>query len=226
MIHYEGRVKKLLGQLQNDEISFGRFVEILNEDASKAITNTPVNGKEKIRNFCQWYGKKYSVRDLEYCTEFFINEYLSENNIPSPPSNEVIVRECRCLEPVKMIDANNNLRCGWCNKLIAGIQPASPALPADSEIDTLAKEKGIVCWLIPSSYQDGRVAWSYEIEVLPYTEMGEYLHKTRTDNGADAKNFFYSYQDWDSYDEAKKNVIDRANNLLNEFMRSKPNSNQ
>ena len=84
----------------------------------------------------------------------------------------------------------------------------------ETDLDKLAKEKGIICWIVPCSfsYPPHKVTWGYEIEVLPYSEMGKYYCESEHKS-----NMFYPYQEWDTYDEAKQKMIERANKIFDEW---------
>lgn len=81
----------------------------------------------------------------------------------------------------------------------------------ETNLDTLAKEKGIVCWMVPTSFDSNTVLWGYEIEVLPFTEIGKYYSKGINTN------IFCSKEDWKTYDEAKWEMIKRANEIFDEW---------
>jgi hypothetical protein len=91
--------------------------------------------------------------------------------------------------------------------------------PKDDEaeaVERLAKEKNIVCWLIPVSYDDGKVTWGYEIELLPYSpiaKIGSLL--------PEKSNIIHSYQQWDTYDKAREQMLLKANELQSLFLSSK-----
>ncbi len=75
-----------------------------------------------------------------------------------------------------------------------------------SDLHKIAKEKGMVCWLIPTSYsgENARITWGYEIEILQSSiAYGD-------------EHFIYSYEQWDTYDEAKEKMIAKANKLFDE----------
>ena len=90
--------------------------------------------------------------------------------------------------------------------------PPPPHIGLDKEaIDELAK-KNIVCWIVPVSYLNPeKVEWGYEIEILPYSEIGRHYHEK------DGSNFVYSYQEWSTYEEAKTAMVKRANELFEAF---------
>lgn len=84
-------------------------------------------------------------------------------------------------------------------------------------IEYYAKARKIMIWIVPNSepVMNGKVTWSYEIEILPYTPIGEYF-RTHTEHYMK-----YSYQEWDSYDEAEVAAYKRARELYSEYMDTK-----
>lgn len=70
-IHYEGKVKQHLKKLQNEEISFGKFVELLNEDAGLQFSQPIVSGELPTdTEMLNWIEAMMIPKD-NYCEIFF-----------------------------------------------------------------------------------------------------------------------------------------------------------
>ena len=65
-----------------------------------------------------------TIENLEHTIESYVTQHsantLVSGNEANPSENKKAgeVAVCRCLQPIKLIDANDELRCGWCNKKI------------------------------------------------------------------------------------------------------------
>ncbi len=89
-----------------------------------------------------------------------------------------------------------------------------------TDLDYWVKERNIVIWMVPCSETElnGKVTWGWEIEVLPYTEIGFYLRDKPLGYGQSCSNVFYSYQEWQTYDQAKTMALNKAKDIYYSYV--------
>ena len=92
------------------------------------------------------------------------------------------------------------------------------------QFELAARERKMAIWIIPISEPilDGKVTWTWEIEILPYTRIGQFYIAKQASNPEPGQggNIKYAYKEWPTYEEAKDDALMKTQELYLYFVES------